>query len=55
MDNFQLRERDRERMLRQFPEIDDYLKRKVFFVKNERSAYVSALTKIINKIARYIT
>ena len=28
---------------------------KVLLFKNERSAYVSALTKIINKITRYIT
>ena len=50
MDNFQLR----ERKLRQFPEEDGYLREKVLLVKNERSAYVSALTKIINKITKYI-
>ena len=60
MDNFQLREREREREgerenVASIPRDRRLFKRKVFLVKNKRSAYVSALTKIINKIARYIT
>ena len=50
MDNFQLR----KRKLGWFPEEDGYFREKVLLGKNERSAYVSALTKIINKIIRYI-
>ena len=51
MDNFELR----ERKLRRFPEQEGYLREKFSLIKNERSAYVSAVTKIVNKITRYIT
>ena len=37
------------------PKEDSYLREKVLLVKNQQSAYVSALTKIVNKITRYTT
>ena len=50
MNNFQLRERN----LRQFSDEDAYLREKVLLVNNKRLAYVSTLTKIVNKITKYI-
>ena len=37
------------------PKEDSCLREKVLLVKNQQSAYVSALTKIVNKITRYTT
>ena len=50
MNNFQLRERN----LCQFSDEDGYLREKVLLVNNKRLAYVSTLTKIVNKITKYI-
>ena len=50
MNNFQLRERN----LRQFSDEDGYLREKVLLVNHKRLAYVSTLTKIVNKITKYI-
>ena len=50
MNNFQLREWN----LRQFSDEDGYLREKVLLVNNKRLAYVSTLTKIVNKITKYI-